>query len=261
MIEFKYKTYGDKNTKPLLLLHGFMGESADYDSLASKLQNTFYCIVIDLPGHGQTKSSDDADYTIEKTSDAVIGLLQKLQINKPHLYGYSMGGRIAFYLLTHYPNVFDKSIIESSSPGLKTEDEKKERKQKDLLLVKRMRMQSLKLFLQDWYNLELFSTIDKQSESFQTMLTQKSKNNIAKLALSLQYAGTGVMPSLWDMLESIQTDVLLITGAFDNKYKNIAQEITTKHSNFTHQIIDDASHNVHFEYEDKCCEKIRDFMS
>ncbi len=251
MIHFHFKTYGDKTKQPLLMLHGFMGESSDFDSLAEKLQENFFCIALDLPGHGETRCDEDDDYTIEKTSEAINKFLMSEKIKSPHLYGYSMGGRVVFYLLTHYSESFSKSIVESSSPGLKTESEKIERQQKDLLLSKRMTMQPMVEFLEDWYNLELFSSIDKTSDAFQNMIVQKSKNNISKLALSLKHLGTGAMPSLWDSLDKIQTDVLLITGSLDKKYKSIAHEISDKHENFSYEIIDDASHNVHFEQEEQ----------
>lgn len=260
MIDFNFKTFGDKKNQPLLLLHGFMGELSDWESLAEKLQKSYYCIAVDLPGHGLTKSDDETNYTIEKTSESIIQFLKDQEIDKPHLLGYSMGGRVAFHLLTTYPKIFSKAILESSSPGLKTEQEKKERVQKDMLLAKRMQMQPIEQFLNDWYNLELFSSIDKNSDVFKKMIARKSKNSIAELALSLKYMGTGVMPSLWNSLAGIQSDVLLITGSLDKKYSSIAEEICSENSKFSHEVIDGASHNVHFEKEDMYYNRIEKFL-
>lgn len=250
MTDFHFKMYGDTQNQPLLMLHGFMGDSSDWDSLAHRLQEKYYCIALDLPGHGGTQSDNESDYSIEKISESIVEFLKYQSIENPYLLGYSMGGRVVFYLLTHYPKTFRKAVIESSSPGLKTEQEKKERVQKDLLLSKRMQMQPMEQFLQDWYNLDLFSSIDKKSDTFLKMIARKSKNNVNQLALSLKHSGTGVMLSLWNFLHAIKTDVLLITGSLDKKYSAIAEEICTEHTNFSHEIIDDVSHNVHFEKED-----------
>ncbi len=260
MTDFYFETYGDKQNQPLLMLHGFMGDSSDWETLANRLQEKYYCIALDLPGHGQTKTDNDSDYTIEKISESIVEFLKNQNIETPYLLGYSMGGRVVFYLLTHYPKIFKKVIIESSSPGLKTEQEKKERVQKDLLLSKRMQMQPIKQFLLDWYNLDLFSSIDKKSDAFLKMIDRKSKNNINQLALSLKYSGTGVMPLLWNSLDEIKTDVLLITGSLDKKYTAIAQEICTEHTKFSHEIIDDVSHNVHFEKEDLFYNTIENYL-
>ncbi len=260
MIDFNYKTYGDKQNQSLLMLHGFMGDLSDWDSLSNKLQDNYYCIALDLPGHGQTKSDNETDYTIEKTSESIVEFLNNQNIENSYLLGYSMGGRVAFYLLTHYPEIFQKAIIESSSPGLKTEQEKKERVQKDLLLSKRMQMQPIELFLLDWYNLQLFSSIDKSTDAFKSMISRKSKNNIEQLSISLKQCGTGVMPSLWNLLSDIQAEVLLITGNLDKKYTNIAQKICSEQTKFLHEIIDGASHNVHFEKEDLFCKTINNYL-
>ncbi len=260
MIDFSYKTYGDKNSQPLIMLHGFMGESSDFDSLANRLQENYYCIAIDLPGHGQTIVDSETDYIIEKTSEALIQFLDEKKINNSHLLGYSMGGRVAYYLLTHYPNVFHKAIIESSSPGLKTEQEKIERVQKDLFLSKRMRMEPIAQFLDDWYSLDLFSSIDKNSEAYNKMIERKTKNNIDNLALSLKYNGTGAMPSMWNMLAEITAEVLLITGALDKKYTSIAKEISSEHENISHEIIDATTHNVHFENEEQYYKTVENYL-
>ena len=260
MIDFHFKTYGDTQNQPLLMLHGFMGDSSDWEPLANRLQENFYCVTLDLPGHGETKSDNESDYTIEKTSESIVEFLKDQKIENPYLLGYSMGGRMAFYLLTNYPKTFRKAVIESSSPGLKTEQEKKERVQKDLLLSKRMQMHPMEQFLQDWYNLDLFSSIDKKSDTFLKMIALKSKNNIKQLTLSLKHSGTGVMPSLWNSLDEIKADVLLITGSLDKKYSAIAQKICMKHPKFSHEIIDDVSHNVHFEKEDLFYNTIENYL-
>lgn len=260
MIDFSYKTYGDKSNRPLVMLHGFMGEISDFDSLAKRLQEKYFCIAIDLPGHGQTKSNSEIDYTIEKTSEAIMHFLEKNNIVNPNLLGYSMGGRVVFYLLTHYLNMFHKAIIESSSPGLKTEQDKIERIQKDLLLSKRMRMEPIEQFLDDWYALDLFASIDKNSDAYKKMILRKKKNNIDRLALSLKYSGTGAMPSMWNTLDEVTVDVLLITGSLDKKYTAIGEEISSQYDNFSLEVIDGVSHNIHFENEDKFYNSVNNYL-
>ena len=261
MIRFHYKTYGSPEKKPLLLLHGFMGDSSDFDTLANKLTANFYCIALDLPGHGKTECDDFEDFKIENTTSAIVALLQELKIEKTHLLGYSMGGRIGFYLLIHYHQYLLKTVLESTSPGLKTEDEKEQRIQKDMMLARRMHMQPFDQFLEDWYNMELFASIDKTTEKFKQMLQKKLNNNIEQLALSLKYAGTGIMPSLWDKVATIKSDILLITGSLDTKYCQIAKEIRETHNKISHEIIDDASHNVHFEQEEKFYKTVLNFLT
>ncbi len=260
MIDFHFKTYGEKSKQPLLMLHGFMGESSDFDSLAGRLKEDYFCIALDLPGHGQNRCDDEAEYTIEETSHAIIEFLTYKKIKSPHLYGYSMGGRIAYNLLTSYPNYFDKAILESALPGIKSEIDRAERKKNDLLLAEEICKQPMNLFLEEWYHLDMFSSMNQNSANFKEMIKRKLKNDSSKLGLSLKYSGTGAMKSLWDLLPDIQTQVLCISGELDKKFCSIAQEVCDMYTNFSHLIFDDISHNVHFEQEEKFAHIVKKYF-
>ena len=49
-----FKQFGDPKNPTLLFTHGFMGDADDWDLIISKLTNQYFCISIDLPGHGQS---------------------------------------------------------------------------------------------------------------------------------------------------------------------------------------------------------------
>ena len=60
-------------------------------------------IAIDNRGHGLSdKPHDPQAYGINMVSD-VVRLLDHLSIQKAHIVGYSMGGRIASVFLTEHP--------------------------------------------------------------------------------------------------------------------------------------------------------------
>lgn len=260
MITYNYQTFGKRENQPLLFLHGFIGSSSDWDTICNTLKNSYYCISIDLPGHGATTVTDDNDYTMENTANAVIELLDKLNITTANLCGYSMGGRLAFYLAVHHSDRFDKIVIESSSPGLKTEQERKDRRTKDSLIINRLQMQPFESFLNDWYEIPLFKTLDKQSDKFKSLFQKRLNNDPNKLALSLKYCGTGSQPPFWDDLDKIKADLLLITGSLDKKYNITAEEIILKQPKFQRAVIDGAGHNVHLELETEYINVIKEFL-
>lgn len=261
MIQFHYQTYGEKEHFPILFLHGFMGVSDDWQSVVAALQTDYHCLVLDLPGHGQTDVSESEDYRMEKTAEAIIYLLDSFMIPKCHLCSYSMGGRIAFYLAIHYPDRFDKMIIESGTPGLKTEAEQSERRLRDSFLSKRLRIEPFDQFLNDWYEMPFFQSFDKSSETFKSMVQRRLQNDPKKLSLSLRYIGTGSQPSLWMKLDSIESDMLLITGSLDDKYCRIGHDILTLQPKIRHTVIDGAGHNVHVEKEKEFINEIRGFLN
>jgi 2-succinyl-6-hydroxy-2,4-cyclohexadiene-1-carboxylate synthase len=88
----------------LLLLHGFMGSSADFRPAISTLAQYFHCICVDLPGHGQTLI-DDHDFV--STAEQILAIAP----DNCYLLGYSLGGRLALYLALHYPDHWQKVIL------------------------------------------------------------------------------------------------------------------------------------------------------
>ena len=260
MIQLHTKTYGDNSNRSLLLLHGFMGASDDWETVSQELSKDYYVIAVDLPGHGKTRCSDVSDFSFEVTAKTIIDYLDNEGISNTSLAGYSMGGRLALYLAIYYPEIIDKVVIESSSPGLKTEEEREERRFKDALLSKRIYLEPFDMFVHNWYEMELFQTINKKSEAYQKMHKRRLKSDPQELAKSLLYAGTGSQPSLWEKLGEIKTDTLLVNGELDTKFNGIADRMANINKRFKREIIDDAGHNVHFEKPDDYIKTIKKFL-
>jgi 2-succinyl-6-hydroxy-2,4-cyclohexadiene-1-carboxylate synthase len=118
---FHYTVHGQRELPVVLFLHGFMGNSADFDTVMTCLANQFCCLAVDLPGHGNTiVEGEDTLYTMPQTANAIVSWLNHLNIPQCFLVGYSMGGRLALYLALHFPQRFPKVVLESASPGLRT---------------------------------------------------------------------------------------------------------------------------------------------
>lgn len=261
MIDLFSKTNGDKKNKPLMFLHGFMGSSDDWQPLMNELSDDSYTIAFDLPGHGQTEASDDNDYSMPTCAEAIIKWMNTHAIKQSSLCGYSMGGRLAFYLAVHYPDRFDKVIIESASPGLQNESERKERKQIDHMRSNRLLMEDLGGFINDWYAMPLFQTINKQSERYHQMIARRKKNSPEKLARSLRYMGVGEQSSLWKELPNIKMPMYLIIGEKDKKFKQISSDVNKTNQDINIIEISSAGHNVHFEQEQKYIETIKNILN
>lgn len=81
-------------TLPLVLVHGFMGGSAQWNGAVSSIAQQREVIALDLPGFGENTEMPVLD-RIGSFADWVIGELQNRQIARYHLLGHSMGGMIA----------------------------------------------------------------------------------------------------------------------------------------------------------------------
>jgi 2-succinyl-6-hydroxy-2,4-cyclohexadiene-1-carboxylate synthase len=256
---FYYSFNGNINQPKILFLHGFIGDSQDFSSVISLLSKNYCCLAVDLPGHGKTRViGDEICYNMSNTAQALIRLLDDLQIDKCLLLGYSMGGRLALYMTLHFPDRFERVVLESASPGLKTKAERSHRFQADLQIAQKLENSNIKEFLLNWYDRPLFQSL-KNSPKFDRLIEARLTNNPIELAKSLRNMGTGNQPSLWEKLEQNQIPLLLLAGEYDRKFTTINTEITSLCPAASLKIIPKAGHNVHFENIDRFADTVRQF--
>ena len=166
-----------------------------------------------------------------------------------------MGGRLALYLTIFYPAYFTKVVLESASPGLKTEPERKNRREKDHQLALQLEQTDFEAFLNKWYNLPLFQTL-KSHPRFEEMIKRRQMNQPHLLAKSLREMGTGEQPLLWEKVKQNKIPLLLVVGEKDAKFRAIANEMVETCPAAQRSIIPGCGHNTHFENTDefvKCC--------
>lgn len=230
--------------EPVLLLHGFTGTGETWRKICSYLTD-YQCILVDLPGHGKTNSMI---FSMKDCCTLLVDLLDKLGIDKTHVIGYSMGGRTALSLAMYYPDYVASLILESSSPGLKEEAVRFERKEKDEQLAQRILDHVVEEFVNTWQELPLFATQKRLPEAVQRQIRdERLSQDKEGLAMSLHAMGTGAQPSWWEQLSKLNKPVLLIAGEEDEKFvainKMMQKEI--QHSEFI--ICPKAGHAVHVE--------------
>jgi 2-succinyl-6-hydroxy-2,4-cyclohexadiene-1-carboxylate synthase len=59
--------------------------------------------------------------------------------------------------------------------------------------------------------------------------------------------GTGVMPSLWETIDSLVPPTLAIAGSTDEKFRDIAREMTLRNARIEAAVPPDAGHCAHLE--------------
>jgi 2-succinyl-6-hydroxy-2,4-cyclohexadiene-1-carboxylate synthase len=269
VINFHYNFTGI-NQKPLLiLLHGFMGNIYEFDAVISFLYHDFYILKIDLPGHGKNQviDNDNKFYGMEETAKALVKFLDKifdkLNLNNCYLIGYSMGGRLGLYLTLNYPQYFNKVILESASPGLRSEAERLERQKRDGQIARKLERCTDKndflTFLDNWYGQLVFGDI-KNHPDFQEVIDIRSANDPKELAKSLKFMGSGSQPSLWEKLKDNQVPLLLLVGEYDEKFTEINRKMASFCNYCDLKIITQAGHNIHFEKRMAFVSVVKDFF-
>jgi len=259
-MSLSYSTKGHRSSPAILFLHGFMGSGADWDEVASDLSDEFFCVIPDLAGHGGSIGSE-VGYTFPDTSAALIAILDELSVTESNIVGYSMGGRIALYVAMENPTRVRSLVLESSSPGLKTERERRERTRIDAERAGRLEQIGLARFVDEWYGMPMFSGMNRRASVYDELLARRKQNDVRGLVLSLRDAGTGVQPSLWNRLTELRLPVMLVTGSLDTKFEGIASEMAGN-IRFCRQVsISNCGHNVHFERPRDFCGQLRQFAS
>lgn len=101
--------------KPLLILHGFLGMSDNWKSIASKYaENGFQVHLLDLRNHGRSFHSDDFNY--EVMANDILEYCKKSNFQKINLIGHSMGGKVAMFFASTYPEMIEKLIVADIGP-------------------------------------------------------------------------------------------------------------------------------------------------
>lgn len=258
---YHYATYGDNDKPSLLMLHGFMGSSADWGAIAVTLSSLRRCVAVDLPGHGKTVIKQQENYRMENCATDMIALLDSLGVKTCDVIGYSMGGRLAFYLAVNYPERFGRVVVESASPGLAIEGERQDRLEHDRQLSDQLMSMSIDEFVDHWYQMPLFATMDQTSEAFVRMKARRLENNRDGLSLSLRMMGPGAQPSLWKKLPGIRSKLLLVAGSLDEKYSRMASGIVKLCPAARAVVIGGAGHNVHFERPREFVDTVNQFLN
>ncbi len=95
--------------KKLLLLHGTLGSSAQFEPLKKILSNQFELYTPEFSGHGGKQLPGEA-FTIEMFAKDVVNYLDQHAISAIDVFGYSMGGYVALYVAKHFPGKINSIV-------------------------------------------------------------------------------------------------------------------------------------------------------
>lgn len=250
-----YKTFGDINNPKMLLAHGFMGNLNDWNHIVDHFSKNYFCIAIDLPGHGSTLNSNNNDF-FEK--------LNKLyDLYKPEvIIGYSMGGRLLLESLLLHSNYSPKFLVlESVNPGIKDIKLKSNRVKSDLELFNNSDNKNEVSFFEKWFSMPIFGNL-KSHKFFDDLITKRSKDYEQMKASwqeSINTWGPGMRPNLWVELNNLKSKTIYIAGDEDIKYSKIANEIKAN-SVIKTQFIAKSGHNTHLQQKDSYIKTIDHFL-
>ncbi|RLC12220.1 MAG: hypothetical protein DRI57_17945 [Deltaproteobacteria bacterium] len=102
----------------LLFVHGWMASSSVWCKQIPNFTESRRVVTFDLTGYGQSDKPDGLAYTPDVWFDDLDLLIEHLNLHKPILIGWSMGGAIGIGYAVTRPKALSKLVLVDSTPLL-----------------------------------------------------------------------------------------------------------------------------------------------
>lgn len=102
--------------QPLVLLAGQSNNRTWWDPVRADFETQYRTITLDWRGTGESGKPDEVYSTVGFAED-VVAVLDDLGLDSAHVYGTSMGGRVAQWLAINHPQRVGALVLGCTSPG------------------------------------------------------------------------------------------------------------------------------------------------
>lgn len=109
-----HRDFGGEGKPPLVLLHGMLGSSRNWQTAGAELAEGFHALAPDLRNHGKSPHADVMDY--DALVDDVVRWLDAQALPRVTLVGHSMGGKAAMLLACRHPERVERLVIVDIAP-------------------------------------------------------------------------------------------------------------------------------------------------
>jgi 2-succinyl-6-hydroxy-2,4-cyclohexadiene-1-carboxylate synthase len=236
---------------PATLLHGFTQSGRSWREVISTMPQGWRWVVPDLRGHGETQTSTGAAFSMEACAADLEMLWDELGIERTHLVGYSMGGRLALHVAARRQRRLMSILTIGAHAGL-DEGAREGRRRDDEALAQRIEREGIEAFVDYWSALPMFAGLDQRGPAFAAELrAERLRNSVSGLAASLRGMGAGVMDPVWRDLARVSVAGTFVAGRLDDRYVAFARRLGSAVRNGRVEVVPRAGHAVHLERPDE----------
>jgi pimeloyl-ACP methyl ester carboxylesterase len=114
IVQLNARHLGGVGNPPLVLLHGLLGSSRNWQSAGADLAGTYHVFALDLRNHGRSPHSDLMTY--EAMMRDVLAWMDAHGLARVTLLGHSMGGKVAMLLACRNPKRVERLIVVDIAP-------------------------------------------------------------------------------------------------------------------------------------------------
>lgn len=114
MLELFHRDFGGEGLPPLVILHGLLGSSRNWQTAGKDLAQRYHVLALDLRNHGNSPHADSMTYA--EMVDDVVAWMEAKGVVAPTLMGHSMGGKVAMALACRVPRRLSKLVVVDIAP-------------------------------------------------------------------------------------------------------------------------------------------------
>jgi pimeloyl-ACP methyl ester carboxylesterase len=246
---------------PVVLVHGFTGNSRNWALTVPALRERFRCVSVDLRGHGlSAKPTERADYALDLMAGDVLGLLEQLAITECYLVGHSMGGMVAQQIVLSRPELVRALVLVDTAAevpkGLLYTDRIKEREQ----LMDLARTQGMGAVFDEQLRLNPQREMLEANEDF--VQTWREQFIMTSPDAYIHCAhGLSTRPSRLADLRQVQAPTLIVYGMNDVPFVEPSRRMHEAITGSELVMLEGAGHSPQFEAPVRFNEVLVDYLA
>lgn len=113
-MELFFREYGKPDKPPLIVFHGLLGSSRNWQAAGADLGRFFRVYCLDLRNHG--KSPHVFPHSYQAMMEDVFGWMDGQGLESSHFLGHSMGGKLAMKIACERPERLRSLIVVDIAP-------------------------------------------------------------------------------------------------------------------------------------------------
>ncbi len=236
-------------------LHGAVGRAADWLGFSADVRkdSAVAAAVGEVRRLDLWRFLDCCPMPLGKLGDTLAGEIARVDPD-PILVAYSMGGRLALHALLAKPQMWRGAVIVSAHPGLSSELEREDRREKDGEWSAMALKGEWSDFLKKWEGQGVLNGAGEMPDR------RVLKGRRASVARSFVDWSLGAQADLTDRLHEIECPVLWVTGEDDVKFTKLAKKAVAEMPHAEHQIIAGCGHRVPWEQSEVFSKHCRHFI-
>jgi (E)-2-((N-methylformamido)methylene)succinate hydrolase len=245
-----FYVYNKKQTIPIVFIHG-VGLTHEIWQPQLNFFKEHTTLSYDILGHGKTPLEKN-ELNFDDFSDQLINLLDKLEIEKIHLVGFSIGSLIARNFAIRFNSRLQSltllcSIFKRSEEEQQIVNERFAQAKRDLKLSK----QALKRWFTDKY-------LEENPDTYEKITSILSANNMSNF---LKVYELFVFHKNDEKFEDIKANTLVMTGEHDSgSTVKMSEKLCDIISNSELKIIKNGKHLCGIEYANEVNLALKEFI-